>query len=574
MKLAKTFRNLTIGTKGTRPGPGAAGAEPIGPSAGKVEACVENVPQSGGSSSLAASLDGGRPDLSFEVDNFDESVDDGREPAVLKNLPKQKKKKKSRPRPLTQVAEKSEGGRQHSDLTDAFGQRESSAKLSNNKSLSGAASRRRSISDFVSNSGVRINTLAAADYMIDSADADEDFGLPPDPEANAPFQEEPGEAQPKHEKPGTRNGQKKRPNIKLAIAPNDSSERDSLIRPIVENDFVFGTEMFGSDGTFKDGGFQITKAGIVQAPEMARVSSQGDLLDGVPPSTTNIIYIKSLRDIEYVEPIGVGACGQVQLAVHRPSRSHMAVKVVNVYDEELRKQLLKELATLTTYLSRFLVRFYGAFYNAGAVHVVLEYMDSGSLEDAVKYGGKVPEEVTKQIAKHCLHGLSFLHKHNILHRDFKSANILLSRRLNRSKLSDFGLVKELGEDASKAATFVGTLAYMSPERLEGSQYTSAGDIWGLGISICECLLGRFPFVKPESYFDYLGMALQGDLLGGASDISSEARDFVAKCLRVNPRERSSAEALLQHPFVAGSSDISEFARWLDRVKAKRKKRRG
>eukprot|EP00188_Purpureofilum_apyrenoidigerum_P002193 Plantae.Rhodophyta-Purpureofilum_apyrenoidigerum.ctg23328.p1 GENE.Plantae.Rhodophyta-Purpureofilum_apyrenoidigerum.ctg23328~~Plantae.Rhodophyta-Purpureofilum_apyrenoidigerum.ctg23328.p1 ORF type:complete len:574 (-),score=115.20 Plantae.Rhodophyta-Purpureofilum_apyrenoidigerum.ctg23328:768-2489(-) len=573
MKLAKTFRNLTIGTKGTRPGVGAASNEPINPSTAKVEEGLDNVPQPTSDSGPSTPLDTERSDLKFEVDDFSESLDDGGEPAVLKNLPKQKKKKKSKPRPLIAPSGGTEE-RQQSDLTGGFGKRETPAKLFNEKSPSGRSSKNRSFSDLTSKSGVQSNNCAVADYLIDVADDDEDFNLPPDPDANAPFQEMSDGSQQKQEMSENQSGKKKRLNIKLAIASNKSVKTDHAIRPIVENDFVFGSEIFGPDGTFRDGGFQITKKGIVHAPEMNRVNSQGALLDGIPPSTTNIIYIDSLRDIEYVEPLGVGASGQVQLAIHRPSRSRMAVKIVNVYDEELRKQLLKELATLTTYLSRFLVRFYAAFYNSGAVHVVLEYMDSGSLEDAIKYGGKVPENVTKQIAKHCLHGLNFLHKHNVLHRDFKSANILLSRRLNRSKLSDFGLAKELGEDASQAATFVGTLAYLSPERLKGSQYTSAGDIWGLGISVCECLLGKFPFEKPESYFDYLHMALQGDLLGKADDISPEARDFVSKCLRVDPTERPSAKVLLEHPFVTGSSDVSEFALWLELVKVKRKKRKG
>lgn len=333
-----------------------------------------------------------------------------------------------------------------------------------------------------------IHSIEAADYMIDS-EVEPSYGIVPNSTTNLSYHRN-------AEKQGKR-GMKTALNLIVESDNEDGRDRenggccgfDLEIKPTVENDFVLATETFG-DGSFHSGGFKITKSGIVQTPGMNRVNSQGEILDGVPPSTTNIIYVKAFRDIEYLGSIGAGASGQVRLAVHRPSRSRLAVKIVNVYDEELRKQLLMELATLSTYVSRFLVRFYGAFYDAGTVHVVLEYMDSGSLDEAIKIGGKVPENVTRQIAKHCLHGLSFLHSNNVLHRDFKSANILLSRRLNRSKLSDFGLAKELGGEVSQAATFVGTLAYMSPERLKGHQYTSAGDIWGLGVSICECLLGK------------------------------------------------------------------------------------
>mmetsp|Transcript_29768 Transcript_29768/g.114306 ORF Transcript_29768/g.114306 Transcript_29768/m.114306 type:complete len:496 (-) Transcript_29768:844-2331(-) len=359
----------------------------------------------------------------------------------------------------------------------------------------------------------------------------------------------------------------------MEIEEEEEANRGPEVKTVVENEFVFGQEIFGSDGTFHDGGFRITKGGIVQAPGMERKSSMGELVDNVPPSMTNIIYIKSLRDIDYIATLGAGASGQVELAVHKQSKSKMAVKIVNVFDEERRKQLLKELETLTTYVSRFLVRFYGAFYDgSGAVHVVLEYMDSGSLDEAIKVGGKVPEAVTRQIAMHCLRGLSFLHQYNVLHRDFKSANILLSRRLNRSKLADFGLAKELGE-VSKAATFVGTMAYLSPERLKGSQYTTAGDVWGLGISICECLLGRYPFEKPDSYFSYLDNAMMGDSLLQDANISSEARDFLSLCLRVDPNGRPSAAELMKHPFVAGhDAQVREFTAWLEGVLQKKKQR--
>jgi len=482
-------------------------------------------------------------DMLFDLDEFGEESHDEDEPAVLKNLPKQRKKSKRRPPPLKteKMAPVAAGAVQDFSLA-------------------------MSASDIKPLKSGELSNNIPAEYMIDKDDPDDGFLIRRDSETNASFQ---------NQNPPQKDLKKgrKKPALNLVVNKEDDEPAEGFgIKPMVENDFIFGSEAFSNDGSFHDGGFRITKTGIVQAPGLVRVNSMGQALDGVPQSTTNIVFIKNLRDIEYIGNIGAGASGQVQLAVHRPSRSKMAVKIVNVYDEERRKQLLKELATLTTYVSRFLVRFYGAFYDgSGAVHVVLEYMESGSLEDAIRYGGRVPEEVTKQIAVHCLHGLKFLHKHNVMHRDLKSANILLSRRLNRSKLADFGLAKELGE-VSKAATFVGTLAYMSPERLKGSQYTSAGDIWGLGISVCECLLGKFPFAKPDSYFDYLENALRGDVLVSTIDITPEARDFVSACLKIEAKERPSAEELLNHPFVNSKADINEFARWLERVRAMRRKR--
>lgn len=334
---------------------------------------------------------------------------------------------------------------------------------------------------------------------------------------------------------------------------------------VTEDEFVFG-----ADGTFRGGGFKITLKGMVQAPDrVMRKDSDGASVEGVPKSTNNIIMVRSLTEFRAGVTLGAGANGRVYKATHVPTGRNLAIKVVNVYDDAKRVQLLKELETLSTHVSRFLVRFFGAFYDgSGAVHIALEYMDRGSLEDTVRQFGPVPEPVMNHIAVHCLRGLRFLHRHHVLHRDFKTANILLSRALCRAKLSDFGLARDLQAGVSRADTFVGTVAYMSPERLKGETYTYAGDVWGLGVSLVECALGRYPFERPSSFFDYIDAAVNKPVLGPgmATGLSADARDFIALCTHVDPRRRPTAAELLQHPWIARRPlDDRVFIKWLDEV---------
>jgi len=261
------------------------------------------------------------------------------------------------------------------------------------------------------------------------------------------------------------------------------------MRPRTE-DFIEEVE-FIFNGTIEINGFQISKAGIQQLPENLNHYQDRDYYDDVPSSTRKIFIVKHFSELELGERLGNGSSGYVMLAKHKPSKTLFAVKVVNVHNSSFRDQVEKELRLLMTHKNAFLVRLFQAFYNgAASVHLVLEYMDSGSIQDVVNSTGAIMEAVMRTVALHCLRALRSLHDSNILHRDIKSANILLSSSSKRAKLSDFGLSKEVKTTQGAANTYVGTLAYMSPERLNGEPYQYHSDVWGLGITLVEGLLGE------------------------------------------------------------------------------------
>ena len=90
-----------------------------------------------------------------------------------------------------------------------------------------------------------------------------------------------------------------------------------------------------------------------------------------------------------------------------------------------------------------------------------------------------------------------------MHRDIKPDNILLNKK-GQVKVTDFGISKQYGGDeTAKAKTFVGTLTYMSPERMEGETYSYAGDIWSVGIMLIETITGKFPFKQTKGFLEML-----------------------------------------------------------------------
>lgn len=332
------------------------------------------------------------------------------------------------------------------------------------------------------------------------------------------------------------------------------------------------SNVFGRDGGFVADGFKITSEGMVNKPDIDLREDEVKTMRGANHFME--IVMKSLKEFRKGPTIGAGAAGRVYLALHEPSLLAVAMKTVNVFDKALRSQLMKELMTLSRHVSRYLVRFYGAFYDgSGAVHIALEFMDRGCLASFVKKNGPIPEHIVQVIAMDCMRGLRFLHKYHVLHRDFKTANILLSREQSCAKISDFGLARDLNPGISKVNTFVGTVAYMSPERLQGSEYTYASDIWALGVSLCECLMGKYPFSTPQNFFDYIDATMTKDLFDVGNEemvnLSESAKSFILMCTDSDPKKRPTAEELLNHPWLKNfTPDRAMLGAWMDDVSTK------
>ncbi len=83
----------------------------------------------------------------------------------------------------------------------------------------------------------------------------------------------------------------------------------------------------------------------------------------------------------------------------------------------------------------------------------------------------------------------------VVHRDIKPSNLLLNGA-GEVKISDFGVSGQLASSVSNCLSWVGTVTYMSPERIKGDSYSFDSDLWSLGLTLLECALGRFPYPPP------------------------------------------------------------------------------
>jgi len=203
------------------------------------------------------------------------------------------------------------------------------------------------------------------------------------------------------------------------------------------------------------------------------------------------------EDLKDLHELGQGNGGSVKKVEHVPSRTIMAKKIVLIDAKpSVRKQILRELQIMHDCHSEYIISFYGAFLSDPNICICMEFMDKGSLDGIYKQIGAIDIEVVAKVAHAGLEGLTYLYDiHRIIHRDIKPSNILCNSK-GQIKICDFGVSGELIN--SIADTFVGTSTYMSPERIQGAQYTVKSDVWSLGISLIELALGRFPFSESAS----------------------------------------------------------------------------
>ncbi|NXN01524.1 PAK3 kinase, partial [Sylvia borin] len=122
--------------------------------------------------------------------------------------------------------------------------------------------------------------------------------------------------------------------------------------------------------------------------------------------------------------------------------------------------------------------------------LVMEYMDGGTLSDVINSTRMFEGEIAA-VSRQCLQGLDFLHSNLVMHRDLKSANILL-RTDGSVKLADFGLSAQLIIDQNQRTSMAGTSWWMAPEIVMHKPYGPKVDIWSFGIVGIEMVEGEPP----------------------------------------------------------------------------------
>jgi eukaryotic-like serine/threonine-protein kinase len=196
-----------------------------------------------------------------------------------------------------------------------------------------------------------------------------------------------------------------------------------------------------------------------------------------------------------IKEVGAGGMGVVYKAEDLKLKRCVALKFLPPHlmdSPELKERFLVEAQAAAALSHPNICVIHEVGESEDRPYIAMEYVEGETLRDRVRKGPLKTEEAADIILQ-VTEGLGEAHGKGIVHRDIKSANIMVTPT-GRAKIMDFGLAKlRGGASLTKTQTTLGTIAYMSPEQARGDRLDQRTDIWSLGVVLYELLAGKLPF---------------------------------------------------------------------------------
>ncbi len=199
---------------------------------------------------------------------------------------------------------------------------------------------------------------------------------------------------------------------------------------------------------------------------------------------------------ELIERIGGGGMAVVYKAKCRLLNRYVAVKILReefTNDEEFVKRFRIEAQSAASLSHPNIVSIFDVGHEGAIHYIVMEYIDGITLKDYINENGTLDWREATGIAIQICSAIEHAHKNNIIHRDIKPHNILITKE-GIAKVTDFGIARAVSSSTiTLVGSTIGSVHYFSPEQARGSFTDEKSDLYSLGITIYEMITGKVPF---------------------------------------------------------------------------------
>ncbi|ELU00848.1 hypothetical protein CAPTEDRAFT_74250, partial [Capitella teleta] len=219
----------------------------------------------------------------------------------------------------------------------------------------------------------------------------------------------------------------------------------------------------------------------------------------------------------------------------------IAVKQVDLIETEVEEtekeytKIFQEVTLLKSLVHDNIVKYLGSTYEHHTVSIFTEFIPGGSLATIIERFGPLELPVTARYTRQLLNAIAYMHENGVVHRDIKSANIMLVPN-GTVKLIDFGCAKRLALRLSRSGSHLqkslrGTPYWMAPEVVNDSGHGRKSDIWSLGCTVFELVTGKPPWGDREPFAAMYAIGSDDFPVPTLPEsFRIRVRDFVSQCM--------------------------------------------
>ncbi len=278
------------------------------------------------------------------------------------------------------------------------------------------------------------------------------------------------------------------------------------------------------------------------------------MIDKTTPLHLDQLIGQTIDNYQFLSVLGRGGMGIVYKAMDVNLEKIVAIKMMDpmlTNDAKFMKRFRSEAKALAKLDDPHIVKVNALRVSEQATFIVMEYVEGIDLANLIQNHGPLSWRNAVNIYKQLLIALSHAHQTDVVHRDIKPSNILITLK-KQVKLTDFGLakVRQKGWDSTVTQMKAGTIFYMSPEQVKGLQNVDhRSDLYSLGMTFYEILIGKVPFRETDSEFTILKSIIEDYFPPPAKmnpDIPKSLSRIIMKMIEKEPNNRfQSADEVLE-----------------------------